>query len=84
MPTSRSVKIFRRRPGSAGGQSAAFARSGVTLNPSEPTSNAQARINAIGKPASTKTMTNRAVQTGRVSAGSTVAANWMMSQPTTA
>jgi hypothetical protein len=56
---------------------------GVAVMPAALTSKAQARMSAMGNPASTRTMTSRAVQTGRVNAGNTVTANWMMSQPTT-
>jgi hypothetical protein len=82
-PTTASVIMFRRRLGNAGGHASAGLGSGVRVIPPEPTSNAQARINAIGNPASTSTMTSRADQAGSVRAGSTVTANWMISQPTT-
>ena len=75
--------MFRRRPGNAGGHASAGFGSGVRVIPPEPTSNAQARISAIGNPASTRTMTRRADHAGSVRAGNTVVANWMISQPTT-
>ena len=66
-----SVAMF----GEPGGQSAAGDASGVVVIPPVPTSNAQARISAIGNPASTSTITRRAVQAGSVKAGNTVVAN---------
>jgi len=56
----------------------------VRFNPSGVISKAQARTSAIGKPSNVSTTTALVITSGRWSAGTTVAATCITSQPTTA
>ena len=71
-PVATSIMTLRRRyaPGTA--------VVGVVFMPSGVTSNAQARIRAIGKPISNDTMTDRNAQFGNSHAGKAAEASWMM------
>ncbi len=56
---------------------AEMTKGGVAWIPCGVTSNAQARISAIGKPPRSRTTTNRSDQLGNSQAGKTAEASWM-------